>query len=265
MTASINTTSGGRGVLVGQLNLFNTDLALLSSGAATTPGGGKTSEIPQQINIYTEPSKMILGRGVKSDILLSAQKDGKFIISRQHAAITVTSVNTNKVNVVIEDLDSLNGVYVNDVRIKREVLKDGDVIQFGGMSDVPIGGILEYSDISIRYRFNLANSSLGTTGGTVLSPTVPLSTTASAGQVLPKSILKQPQQQPAQAGQSAPTALMMMTSPSKGSMTVTNYAANSPQCSRSAADSKTTPAATAGEYLFSVFDIIHCLIAIYPL
>ncbi len=242
MAAATNTTSGGRGALVAQLNLFNTDLALLSSGAATTPGGGKTSEIPQQINIYTDPSKMILGRGVKSDILLSAQKDGKFIISRQHAAITVTSADTNKVNVVIEDLDSLNGVYVNDVRIKREVLKDGDVIQFGGMSDVPIGGILEYSDISIRYRFNLA-SSLSTSGGTVLPPTVPLSTTAPA---VPKSILKHPQQQPAQA-------LMMMASPSKGSMTVTGYAVNSPQGNRSAVDSKTTPAATGGEYLLPFF------------
>jgi pSer/pThr/pTyr-binding forkhead associated (FHA) protein len=168
-------------LLVAELHLFDTHASLLNGHTIGSDGNKIASEIPRTIQLYHEPSKIILGRGIKSDILISAQKDGKFIISRQHAAISVYLAPTTTedstgggggkrgVSILIEDLDSLNGVYVNDVRVKREMLKQDDIVQFGGMSDVPIGGVLQYSDVSIRYRLKILPQyySTGTVAGLV--------------------------------------------------------------------------------------------------
>lgn len=48
-------------------------------------------------------------------------------ISRRHASFVVAADGC----VVLEDLGSSNGTYVNDVRITRQELQDGDRIQFG--------------------------------------------------------------------------------------------------------------------------------------
>lgn len=35
--------------------------------------------------------------------------------------------------------DSTNGVFVNDFKIKEQHLEHGDVVQFGGAADIPVG------------------------------------------------------------------------------------------------------------------------------
>jgi general secretion pathway protein A len=67
------------------------------------------------------PGRMILGRTSDNDV----QLDSKFI-SRHHAQI----VSTDKESYV-EDLNSTNGVFIENKQIKRRVLKDGDKIWMG--------------------------------------------------------------------------------------------------------------------------------------
>jgi serine/threonine-protein kinase len=47
-------------------------------------------------------------------------------VSRRHARITLSGTN-----VVLEDLKSANGTYVNNTRVERAKLKPGDVVRFG--------------------------------------------------------------------------------------------------------------------------------------
>jgi pSer/pThr/pTyr-binding forkhead associated (FHA) protein len=62
---------------------------------------------------------------------------------------------------LIRDAGALNGIFVNDKRINSHVLSDGDVVQFGGFYDLPVGTVLSVKDVSIRYIFkqNLISSS----------------------------------------------------------------------------------------------------------
>lgn len=109
---------------------------------------GLNGIFPDEIGLSA--GRTIVGRSNKADIKLSAEKDGKFIISRSHAAIIV---NEEANTVEIEDLGALNGIFVNEVRVKTSFLHDGDVIQFGGMSEVPIGKRLTGGDLSVCYVF----------------------------------------------------------------------------------------------------------------
>ena len=54
---------------------------------------------------------------------------------------------------ILRDLGSLNGVAVNNTRINRSKLKDGDVIQFAGAAQVAVNRKLKTVDASARYRF----------------------------------------------------------------------------------------------------------------
>ena len=76
--------------------------------------------------------KNVLGRFADKPVdidLISQESDAQIWCSRQHAAITF-----DKGAVLIEDLNSLNGTWVNGVRIhpgQLRVLKANDVIQVG--------------------------------------------------------------------------------------------------------------------------------------
>src|SRR5579863_6764204 len=65
--------------------------------------------------------KTSVGRTPDNDL----QIDAKFI-SRHHAVILAGPVHT-----VLEDLNSTNGVLVNDQRVTRQMLNDGDEVVFG--------------------------------------------------------------------------------------------------------------------------------------
>src|SRR5207245_2126485 len=64
---------------------------------------------------------IIIGRSSKSDIQIDQEST-----SRNHSKI----VNTGK-SILIRDLGSTNGTYVNDEPIEEYVLRDGDLIKIG--------------------------------------------------------------------------------------------------------------------------------------
>lgn len=99
-----------------------------------------------------------IGRSNKADVQLSAIKDGNFIISRIHATL---NIDTAEGTVTIEDNGAVNGIFVNQVRIKAVNLVDGDVVQFGGMSETAFGEPLLVSDKNVRYRVNLTRKKKG--------------------------------------------------------------------------------------------------------
>lgn len=70
--------------------------------------------------------------------------------SRRHATIEYSEEDKG---FVIRDCGSLNGVAVNNIRVSRSRLKDGDVIQLAGAAQVAINKKLKTTDASARYRF----------------------------------------------------------------------------------------------------------------
>ena len=67
------------------------------------------------------PGRFIIGRTPDNDL----QIDSKYI-SRHHAQI-ITAAGS----LVLEDLNSTNGIYVRAKRVRRRMLNDGDVVQVG--------------------------------------------------------------------------------------------------------------------------------------
>jgi two-component system, cell cycle response regulator len=64
---------------------------------------------------------MIIGRSAKSDVQVDQES-----VSRNHAKI----INTGK-TLILRDLGSTNGTYVNDELIDEYVLRDGDLVKIG--------------------------------------------------------------------------------------------------------------------------------------
>ncbi len=62
-----------------------------------------------------------IGRISANDLSIDAD-----FISRHHAVVLVTDTET-----VVEDLNSTNGVFVNNVRVARHPLHEGDLLTIG--------------------------------------------------------------------------------------------------------------------------------------
>jgi two-component system, cell cycle response regulator len=71
--------------------------------------------------MFSLTGTQVLGRGTNAELRIRGQG-----ISRAHCRLTTT-----KESVVLEDLGSTNGTYVNGTRVTRQVLRDGDKIQVG--------------------------------------------------------------------------------------------------------------------------------------
>jgi chromosome segregation ATPase len=71
-------------------------------------------------------AEMTIGRGKRSDIRIPSH-----FISRVHAKISTQGIAT-----VIEDAGSKNGILVNSERVKRCILRDGDIVSLGGELDL---------------------------------------------------------------------------------------------------------------------------------
>ena len=67
----------------------------------------------------------IIGRSAECDIAIESE-----FISKQHASITVTPTAGHPPVVIIEDLHSRNGTFVNGMMIQKADLKSGDRISF---------------------------------------------------------------------------------------------------------------------------------------
>ena len=85
-------------------------------------GDGKVVRIPVT-------GELTVGREAPSDVVV---KDSR--LSRQHFRIRL-----EETGMVIEDLDSRNGTWVNGARIVSRELLDGDVIEVGGQVFVFVG------------------------------------------------------------------------------------------------------------------------------
>ncbi|MFO0450933.1 MAG: FHA domain-containing protein [Pseudomonadota bacterium] len=93
------------------------------------------------------PGRFIVGRTPDNDL----QLDSKYI-SRHHCQLTVTADG-----VLVEDLNSTNGMYLEGRRVRRHLLHDGDVVVVGKHE-------LRYSDEGVvRTRgFEIATGALDT-------------------------------------------------------------------------------------------------------
>ncbi|MEO8466121.1 MAG: FHA domain-containing protein [Gammaproteobacteria bacterium] len=72
----------------------------------------------EKMSFPLSKGEMTIGRGKTSDIRISSH-----FISRVHAKIVTRGIAT-----MIEDIGSKNGIFVNANRVKRCVLRDGDVV-----------------------------------------------------------------------------------------------------------------------------------------
>jgi pSer/pThr/pTyr-binding forkhead associated (FHA) protein len=63
-----------------------------------------------------------VGRTARADFILDAA-----LVSRLHCRLTADKSD----QLVVEDLDSTNGIQVNGRRVTRQVLKPGDVVTIG--------------------------------------------------------------------------------------------------------------------------------------
>jgi hypothetical protein len=79
-------------------------------------GGGREGEI-----VGLESDVLTIGRSPHSDLFLD-----DVTVSRHHARVLHDAVGF-----MVEDLNSLNGTYVNRKRIERHQLLDGDELQIG--------------------------------------------------------------------------------------------------------------------------------------
>ncbi len=68
-----------------------------------------------------EAGRVIVGRSPDNEIYI----DSKYI-SRHHAQLI-----SNDAGCIIEDLNSTNGIYLNDKPVKKRLLNDGDVVKIG--------------------------------------------------------------------------------------------------------------------------------------
>jgi pSer/pThr/pTyr-binding forkhead associated (FHA) protein len=71
---------------------------------------------------FVPGSVKTIGRGQEADFFLDAP-----LVSRVHCRLTADKSD----QLIVEDLDSTNGLRVNGVRTKRQVLKAGDVVTIG--------------------------------------------------------------------------------------------------------------------------------------
>jgi pSer/pThr/pTyr-binding forkhead associated (FHA) protein len=136
------------------LHLFDTNLADLEG---SIPNIIDLTEYMEKDN---SRNHLIIGRGspaFPADVVLNATHRNSReanIISRNHIKLTYSAESGWEV----EDLKSLNGTYVNRKRINRASIQHGDVLQLGGVSNIPIGDTINESGLSIKYRFSWQSS-----------------------------------------------------------------------------------------------------------
>lgn len=103
------------------------------------PGDATTAGIPVLVvrkgpevgeRFYLERPEITIGRDPESDIFLN-----DVTVSRCHALLRIVGSD-----VIVEDVGSLNGTYVNNVLVDSAVLQSGDALQVGMFQMVFLGG-----------------------------------------------------------------------------------------------------------------------------
>ena len=148
------------------------DITASNAAAVVVSKADNDTIIVAPVEIILNKAHMYIGRSsikLPVDILLIARKGERDVISRRHAEITIHNkiviadaddeINTDEINrkvihqYILHDLKSINGVFVNEIKIDTVVLSDGDIIQFGGVSNMDYGSKLKSSDTCIKYVF----------------------------------------------------------------------------------------------------------------
>ncbi len=93
----------------------------LEEAKSSAPALVVISGKPLGKSFFITRDAMILGRDLEADIPIA-----ETAISRKHTEFKVTDDG-----IVVVDLGSTNGTYVNDVKISKKVLQDGDLIRTG--------------------------------------------------------------------------------------------------------------------------------------
>lgn len=97
--------------------------------------------------VFSGKRRIYIGRSADCGICLAEYPT----VSRYHCTISVSEDGT-----VLKDLDSSNGVYVNDARVSECVLEDGDIIGLGkscmiqcgiGVEEPPVNGEEDEAEI----------------------------------------------------------------------------------------------------------------------
>ncbi len=72
------------------------------------------------VHVISQP-RISIGRSSKNDVQIR-----ETYVSRHHATILIGPENA-----IVEDAGSSNGVFLNERRVRRELLQDGDIVAFG--------------------------------------------------------------------------------------------------------------------------------------
>lgn len=96
--------------------------------------------------IYPISGKTVLGRSNECDVVLSVTH-----LSRKHAELNVIGGK-----LVVKDLDSANGTFVNGKRVKEETLKNGDELRLDTLSFTVVGPADDMDKTSVRAAINPA-------------------------------------------------------------------------------------------------------------
>lgn len=79
------------------------------------------------VRLPVEKQQIKIGRDADCDISLEDE-----LVSKEHAVLEVVlTPDENRIEYMLQDLDSTNNTYVNDERIDLCRLKDGDIIRIG--------------------------------------------------------------------------------------------------------------------------------------
>jgi general secretion pathway protein A len=70
---------------------------------------------------FFETGRFVVGRAPANEIFIDSQ-----FVSRHHAQLTV-----NEAGCALEDLNSTNGVFIDNKQIKKQLLADGDIVSLG--------------------------------------------------------------------------------------------------------------------------------------
>jgi hypothetical protein len=108
--------------------------------SSTSPWSIRANHSALNNRVYPIAGKMVLGRSNECDITLSVTH-----LSRKHAELSVVG---NKL--LVKDLDSANGTFVNGKRIKEETLRKGDELRLDTLSFSVIGPADEMDKTSVR-------------------------------------------------------------------------------------------------------------------
>ena len=146
----------------------NAAAAAAAAIAAVVSTSDNDTVIVAPLEIILNKAHMYIGRSsmkLPVDIVLIARKGERDVISRRHAEITIhekiiianaadDEINDKVIHqYILHDLKSINGVFVNEIKIDSVVLSDGDIIQFGGVSNMDYGSKLKSCDTCIKYVF----------------------------------------------------------------------------------------------------------------